>query len=94
VTYQMNILQGITSKTQFCVTLNHREGIDKTKILREFTYHHPVFNKTSIAAQQQKQLIDGANNSYFCGAYWYNGFHEDGVKSAVDVARKLGVEFE
>ncbi len=94
VTYQMNILQGITSKTQFCVTLNHRQGIDKNKILREFTYHHPVFNKTSIAAQQQKQLIDGVNNSYFCGAYWYNGFHEDGVKSAVDVARKLGVDFE
>ncbi len=94
VTYQMNILQGIKSDTQFCVTLNHKEGIDKDKILREFTYHHPVFNKASIAAQQQKHQIDGNNNSYFCGAYWYNGFHEDGVKSAVDVARQLGVEFE
>ena len=94
VTYQMNILQGIQSDTQFCVTLNHREGIDRAKILREFTYHHPVFNKTSIAAQQQKSLIDGVNSSYFCGAYWYNGFHEDGVRSAVDVARQLGVEFD
>lgn len=68
VTYQMNILQSIKSDTQFCVTLNHQAGIDKSKILREFTYHHPVFNKTSIAAQQQKQQIDGVNNSYFCGA--------------------------
>lgn len=94
VTYQMNILQGITSDTQFCVTLNYREGIDKSKILREFTYHHPVFNQSSIAAQQQKNTIDGKNNSYFCGAYWYNGFHEDGVRSGVDVARQLGVEFD
>ncbi|MCO7205100.1 MULTISPECIES: NAD(P)/FAD-dependent oxidoreductase [Pseudoalteromonas] len=94
VTYQMNILQGIKSDTQFCVTLNHLEGIKKDKILREFTYHHPVFNKQSIAAQQQKSLIDGKNNSYFCGAYWYNGFHEDGVRSAVNVAKQLGVEFE
>lgn len=94
VTYQMNILQGIKSDTQFCVTLNHKQGIDKEKILREFTYYHPVFNKASIAAQRQKKLVDGENNSYFCGAYWYNGFHEDGVKSAVDVARQLGVEFD
>tara|TARA_B100001059_G_scaffold236446_1_gene286981 strand:+ start:7256 stop:8542 length:1287 start_codon:yes stop_codon:yes gene_type:complete len=94
VTYQMNILQGIESKPQFCVTLNHLEGINKDKILREFIYHHPVFNKESIAAQQKKALIDGRKNSYFCGAYWYNGFHEDGVRSAVNVAKQLGVEFE
>ncbi|WP_404343931.1 NAD(P)/FAD-dependent oxidoreductase [Pseudoalteromonas mariniglutinosa] len=94
VTYQMNILQGINSDTQFCVTLNHQDGIDKNKILKEFIYHHPVFNQSSIAAQQQKHVIDGKNNSFFCGAYWYNGFHEDGVRSAVDVARQLGVEFE
>jgi uncharacterized protein len=94
VTYQMNILQGIKSDTQFCVTLNHLEGINQSKILREFTYHHPVFNHESIAAQQQKHTVDGQNNTYFCGAYWYNGFHEDGVRSAVDVAKQLGVEFD
>ncbi len=94
VTYQMNILQGIESDTQFCVTLNHLEGINQSKILREFTYHHPVFNQQSIAAQQQKHTVDGQNNTYFCGAYWYNGFHEDGVRSAVDVAKQLGVEFD
>ncbi|MGO2274634.1 NAD(P)-binding protein [Pseudoalteromonas sp. MIP2626] len=94
VTYQMNILQGLQSDTQFCVTLNHLQGIEKSKILREFTYHHPVFNQESIAAQQQKHSIDGKNNSYFCGAYWYNGFHEDGVHSGVDVAKQLGVEFD
>lgn len=94
VTYQMNILQGIDSDTQFCVTLNQLEGINKANILREFTYHHPVFNEASIAAQKLKHTVDGQNNSYFCGAYWYNGFHEDGVRSGVDVAKQLGVEFE
>ncbi|XQF93925.1 FAD-dependent oxidoreductase (plasmid) [Pseudoalteromonas espejiana] len=65
VTYSMNILQGIDSDTQYCVTLNHLEGIDKAKILREFTYHHPVFNESSIAAQKLKHTVDGQNNSFF-----------------------------
>lgn len=93
VTYQMNILQGIKSDIPFCVTLNYDKGIDESKVLRKFKYHHPVFNQTSIAAQKQKPLIDGKHNTYFCGAYWFNGFHEDGVKSAVDVAKQFGVEF-
>ncbi|MEJ6474687.1 NAD(P)/FAD-dependent oxidoreductase [Pseudoalteromonas piscicida] len=93
VTYQMNILQGLTAKHQYCVTLNHDEGIAEDKIIRRFVYHHPVFNTTSIEAQKRKSDIDGKQNSYFCGAYWFNGFHEDGVKSAVDVAKQLGITF-
>ncbi|MBD1584051.1 NAD(P)/FAD-dependent oxidoreductase [Pseudoalteromonas sp. S16_S37] len=93
VTYQMNILQQLQSSQPFCVTLNHDKGIAPSKILRRFTYHHPVFNTTSIAAQKRKPLIDGKNHSYFCGAYWFNGFHEDGVRSAVDVAKQMGIEF-
>ena len=93
VTYQMNILQGIESKTPFCVTLNYEKGIDESKVLRKFKYHHPVFNQISIEAQKQKPLIDGKQHSYFCGAYWFNGFHEDGVKSAVDVAKQFGIDF-
>ena len=92
VTYNMNILQGLSSKTTFCVTLNQSELIDKQKVLREFTYHHPVFNKRSMAAQQQRQLICGHNRTHFCGAYWYNGFHEDGVRSALDVCARFGCE--
>ena len=93
VTYQMNILQGLNAKHDYCVTLNHDEGIAENKVIKRFTYHHPVFNTTSIAAQKRKDELDGEQNSYFCGAYWFNGFHEDGVKSAVDVAEKLGVAF-
>jgi predicted NAD/FAD-binding protein len=91
VTYNMNILMGLSSPTTFCVTLNQTDDIDPNKVLRSFVYHHPVFNQTSFNAQQQREQICGKNNTHFVGAYWYNGFHEDGVRSAVDVARRFGV---
>jgi len=89
VTYNMNILQGLSTKHTFCVTLNQREDIDSSKILREFTYHHPVFSTSSITAQRQRSSICGKQNTHFAGAYWYSGFHEDGVRSAVDVAQRF-----
>ena len=89
VTYNMNILQGLSSEQTFCVTLNQREDIDPSKILREFTYHHPVFSIASITAQRQRLQICGKQNTHFVGAYWYSGFHEDGVRSAVDVAQRF-----
>lgn len=89
VTYNMNILQGLTTEHTFCVTLNQREDIDPSKILREFTYHHPVFSMSTIAAQSRRQQICGKQHTHFAGAYWYNGFHEDGVRSAVDVAQRF-----
>ncbi|PKG81036.1 FAD-dependent oxidoreductase [Colwellia sp. 75C3] len=89
VTYNMNILQGIQSKHTFCVTLNQKDDIDPNEILREFTYHHPVFSSASIKAQQQRHLICGLNHTHFAGAYWHSGFHEDGVRSAVEVAKRF-----
>ncbi len=89
LTYNMNILQHLQSDHTFCVTLNSSERIDESKILRSFTYHHPVFTNESIAAQQRRDEIQGISNTWFCGAYWYNGFHEDGVRSALDVVRAL-----
>ena len=89
VTYNMNILQGIQSKHTFCVTLNQKDDIDPKEILREFTYHHPVFSSASIKAQQQRHLICGHNHTHFAGAYWHSGFHEDGVRSAVEVAKRF-----
>lgn len=93
VTYQMNILQGLSSSQQYCVTLNNDSQIDQERVIQKFTYYHPVFNTQSIRAQKRKSEVDGVNRTYFCGAYWFNGFHEDGVRSAVDVAKKLGVAF-
>ncbi|WP_028867938.1 NAD(P)/FAD-dependent oxidoreductase [Psychromonas arctica] len=89
VTYNMNILQGLKSDHTFCVTLNQKQDIDPTKILREFTYHHPIFSSESIRAQRQRDLICGRNQTHFAGAYWHNGFHEDGVRSAVEVAKRF-----
>lgn len=90
VTYNMNILQGIQSDDTFCVTLNQTDAIDPDKIIKKFVYHHPVLNTTSVAAQKQRDLINGKNNTHFVGAYWYNGFHEDGVRSALDVTSSFG----
>ncbi len=89
VTYNMNILQGIKAEHTFCVTLNQKQAIAPSKILREFTYHHPVFSLQSCQAQQQRHIICGKNNTHFAGAYWHNGFHEDGVKSAIEVAKRF-----
>ncbi|MDU0111866.1 FAD-dependent oxidoreductase [Psychrosphaera aquimarina] len=89
VTYNMNILQGLDTEHTFCVTLNQKYEIDPTKVLREFTYQHPVFTIASIKAQQQRNKICGQQHTHFAGAYWYNGFHEDGVRSAVEVAARF-----
>ena len=89
VTYNMNILQGLKSDTTFCVTLNQKTDIDESLILREFTYHHPIFSTSSIKAQQSRHKICGVNSTHFAGAYWHNGFHEDGVRSAVEVAQRF-----
>ena len=93
LTYNMNILQQLESKQTLCVTLNNTAAIAPDKIVRRFQYAHPVFNPYSMAAQQRRAEINGVNRSWYCGAYWYNGFHEDGVRSAVDVAQSLGVPF-
>ena len=90
VSYCMNILQGIDSKENFIVSLNARDKIDPQKILGEYCYDHPVYSTESIAAQQQRESICGKNRTHYCGAYWYNGFHEDGVKSALDVGARFG----
>lgn len=90
LTYDMNILQSIESDTTFCVTLNKTDAIDPEKILGTYYYDHPVFSQASVAAQEKWATINGVNKTWFCGAYWANGFHEDGVLSALRVAEKLG----
>ncbi|GLP96962.1 NAD(P)/FAD-dependent oxidoreductase [Paraferrimonas sedimenticola] len=93
VTYNMNILQRLPEGTPtFCVTLNQTNSINPDKILASFDYAHPVFNQASMQAQGQRAQICGQNHTHFCGAYWYNGFHEDGVRSALDVVKRFGIE--
>jgi predicted NAD/FAD-binding protein len=85
----MNILQRLSSRHTFCVTLNDEDRIDPGKILRRFVYHHPVFTTTRRAVQARHGELLDSNRSSFCGAYWGNGFHEDGVTSALAVCRLL-----
>ena len=90
LTYNMNILQGIVSSKTFCVTLNTQELIDPEKVIKYLNYEHPLFTLSSLKAQEQKSKISGKNNTYYCGAYWHNGFHEDVVVSALDVCSHFG----
>ena len=82
LTYDMNILQSLDAPVRFLVSLNLRKAIDERKVLRTFTYDHPVYSPRAVAAQARHREVNGANRTYFCGAYWRCGFHEDGVVSA------------
>ena len=90
LTYYMNLLQSLTAPVDFCVSLNLPEQIDQTKILERLTYSHPLYTPKGRAAQKRRAEINGVNRTYFCGAYWSYGFHEDGVKSALAVCTHFG----
>ena len=93
VTYNMNVLQNFDEAPEtFCVTLNRSQDIDPERIIKRFDYAHPVFTLEAVAAQKRYDEIGGQNRNHFCGAYWFNGFHEDGVSSALRVTQALGVE--
>jgi predicted NAD/FAD-binding protein len=83
LTYDMNRLQGLDAPVRFLVTLNDSQAIDPRKVIRRMVYEHPVFTPESLAAQARREEISGINRTYYCGAYWRNGFHEDGVVSAL-----------
>lgn len=90
VTYNMNILQGLPEGSPlFCVTLNPEMPVDERYVWKRFVYEHPLFNPQSWRAQLRRSEINGHQRSWFCGAYWYNGFHEDGVRSALDVVKGI-----
>jgi predicted NAD/FAD-binding protein len=84
VTYNMNLLQGLSTQQTYLVTLNNSAAINPDKIIKRLSYDHPVFTQDGIAAQQRQGEINGVRRSYFCGAYWRYGFHEDGVVSALN----------
>jgi len=90
VTYDMNILQRIGAPKELCVSLNLAKAISPEKIFREMNYHHPVYNPESLGARHGHREINGVNRTYFAGAYWGYGFHEDGVASALEVCRHFG----
>ena len=90
LTYDMNILQGIEAPVTFCVSLNQTAMVDPAQIIARFEYAHPQYSLAALKAQARQSELQGPLHSYYCGAYWANGFHEDGVLSALDVARHFG----
>ncbi|MEE4672349.1 FAD-dependent oxidoreductase [Pseudomonas alliivorans] len=90
VTYDMNILQGIESDTTFCVSLNQSAAIDPEKVIGRYRYAHPQYSLQAVAAQARWEEINGLDHTWYCGAYWANGFHEDGVVSGLRVAKAFG----
>jgi len=82
LTYDMNVLQSLEAPVRFLVTLNNRAAIDPRKVLGTCQYDHPVYSPRAVAAQARHRELNGAQRTYFCGAYWRSGFHEDGVVSA------------
>jgi predicted NAD/FAD-binding protein len=94
VSYCMNQLQGLAVDTPLVVTLNRSEAIDPAKVLVRRAYHHPVYTHAAVAAQARKPEIQGVRRTWYAGAYWGWGFHEDGIRSGVEVARALGAGWD
>jgi len=93
VSYCMNLLQSLQSPEPFIVSLNRTADIDPEKIIARMNYQHPVYTHESVSAQAQRHRINGVDRTWFAGAYWGFGFHEDGLRSGVEVARSLGASW-
>jgi uncharacterized protein len=93
VTYHMNRLQRLGSSEELCVTLNRHDEIDPVKVLRRFEMAHPVYDPAAVAAQRRLPEIQGRRRTWFAGAGWADGFHEDAMETAVAVAEGLGVRW-
>jgi predicted NAD/FAD-binding protein len=91
VSYHMNRLQGLDLEQDLFVTLNGGEAVDSRQVIDSFVYHHPVFDAAAIRAQHDRHLIEGVRKTHYCGAWWGYGFHEDGVRSALEVCRGFGL---
>jgi predicted NAD/FAD-binding protein len=93
MTYHMNRLQALSTAEDFCVSLNGNGSIAEDKVVRRMVYHHPFFDRAAVRAQERWGEISGRDRVHYCGAWWFYGFHEDGVRSALRVAEALGVNW-
>tara|TARA_B110001469_G_scaffold39167_1_gene38962 strand:+ start:608 stop:1849 length:1242 start_codon:yes stop_codon:yes gene_type:complete len=89
LTYNMNILQNLKTEETILVTLNDNGNINPNKVLKKINYEHPIFSLESVAAQKNFSTISGVNRTGYAGAYWGNGFHEDGISSAYNAIKSF-----
>lgn len=90
ISYHMNRLQGLCTHHQYLVTLNRPDPYPEGSVVAAFDYEHPAYTRDSVATQAELPGLNGRNRTWFCGSYFGYGFHEDAVKSAVDLATSLG----
>ena len=91
LTYHMNRLQRLATRTDWFVSLNAQGLVDEKKVARRILYRHPRFTVDTVQAQGKWSQVSGVNRTHYCGAYWGYGFHEDGLRSAVRVAQRMGL---
>ena len=89
----MNILQGLDTERTYIVTLNDQGRVDPSRVIRKVSYDHPMFTLDTIAAQKRQAEVN-CDRTFYCGAYWRNGFHEDGVVSAMEAIRHFDERLE
>ena len=89
VTYWLNRLQNLNTKNNYFLTLNPIIPIDKKKIVKKIKFSHPFYNLQTVKHQKLLSKLQGENNTWFCGSYFGYGFHEDGLKSAIDIVNKI-----
>lgn len=94
VTYDLTRLQNVRAPRPILATLNFTHSVEPSKRIQVLQFSHPVFGPESLGAQAAWKTINGPRNTWFCGAYWRNGFHEDGVVSALQVAREFGKDLD
>jgi predicted NAD/FAD-binding protein len=92
VSYYMNLLQGFSANRHYCVTLNRQQEFWPKTVIAEIDYQHPQYSFASLATQAELPTLNGQNSTWFCGSYFGYGFHEDAVRSAVEVGKGFGVE--
>jgi len=89
ITYDMNVLQSLSTRRRYLVSLNLGDRIDPAQVLRRFSYSHPVYTPAGVAAQRRHGEVSGVRRSFYCGAYWRHGFHEDGLVSGLSVLEQF-----
>ena len=93
MTYSLNRLQDLDSRAEWCVSLNRDDEVDPSRLVMRTRYAHPVYDFDALSAQSRMDDIQGVRRTWFSGAWMGNGFHEDGMRAAVSVARGLGVHW-
>ena len=87
VTYWLNLLQNLNTDKNYFLTLNPIQSIEPEKVIKKVIFTHPYFNLKNTNLQKDLKLLQGKNRTWFCGSYFGYGFHEDGLKSALEVVK-------